>query len=105
VLSGHARSLAQVEDRVRCSGIQTVGTFNVSVGQSISSALLAAGTIREMTDYCRGRHADDVLIMGTQKNWPLAVRLATSLADLPIGVLIIPVDTMAVFAGARIAEF
>jgi Undecaprenyl-phosphate glucose phosphotransferase len=43
--------------------------------------------------------------MGTQQNWPLAVRLATSLADLPIGVLIIPVDTMAVFAGARIAEF
>src|SRR5262249_27056673 len=68
-------------------------------------ALLAAGTIREMTDYCRGHNADDVLIMGTQQNWPLAIRLATSLAYLPIGVLIIPVDTMVVFAGARIAEF
>jgi Undecaprenyl-phosphate glucose phosphotransferase len=105
VLIGDPRYFAQFEDRLRSSGIQTVGTFNVSVGQSISPALLAAGTIREMTDYCRGRHADDVLIMGTQQNWPLAVRLATSLVDLPVGVLIIPVDTMAVFAGARIAEF
>src|SRR5215467_7425352 len=99
VLIGDPRYFAQFENRLRSSGIQTVGTFTVSEGQS------TAGTIREMTDYCRGRQADDVLIMGTQQNWPLAVRLATSLANLPIGVLIIPVDTMAVFAGARIAEF
>ena len=99
VLIGDPRYFGQFEHRLRSSGIQTVGTFTISVGQ------IAAGTIREMTDYCRGHHADDVLIMGTQQNWPLAVRLATSLAALPIGVLIIPVDTMAVFAGARIAEF
>ena len=105
VLIGDPRYFGQFEHRLRSSGIQTVGTFTISVGQSTSPALLAAGTIREMTDYCRAHHADDVLIMGTQQNWPLAVRLATSLADLPIGVLIIPVDTMAVFAGARIAEF
>jgi Undecaprenyl-phosphate glucose phosphotransferase len=105
VLVGDPRYFAQFESRLRSSGIQTVGTFTISGGQSISPALLAAGTIREMTDYCRGHHADDVLIVGTQQNWPLVVRLATSLADLPIGVLIIPVDAMAVFAGARIAEF
>src|SRR5215813_14273831 len=105
VLIGDPRYFAQFENRLRSSGIQTVGTFAISVGQSISPALLATGTIREMTDYCRRHRADDVLLMGTQQNWPLAVRLATSLADLPIGVLIIPVDTMAVFAGARIAEF
>ena len=99
VLVGDPRDFAQFEHRLRSSGIQTVGTFTISVGQ------IAAGTIREMTDYCRGHHADDVFVMGTQQNWLLAVRLATSLADLPIGVLIIPVDTMAVFAGARIAEF
>jgi len=105
VLVGDPRYFAQFEHRLRSSGIQTVGTFTISVGQSVSPAPLAAGTIREMTDYCRGHHADDVFVMGTQQNWPLAVRLATSLAALPIGVLIIPVDTMAVFAGARIAGF
>jgi Undecaprenyl-phosphate glucose phosphotransferase len=105
VLVGDPRYFAQFEHRLRSSGIRTVGTFTVSGGQTISPAVLTAGIIREMTDYCRGHHADDVLIMGTQQNWSLAVRLATSLADLPIGVLIIPVDTMAVFAGARIAEF
>src|SRR6516162_2489234 len=105
VLIGDPRYFAQFQNRLRSGGIQIVGTLTVSAGQSINPAFLTAGIIREMTDYCRGHHADDVLILGTQQNWPLAVRLATSLADLPIGVLIIPVDTMAVFAGARIAEF
>src|SRR5215510_12939811 len=80
VLVGDPRYFAQFENRLRSSGIQTVGTFTISVGQSISPAVLTAGSIREMTDYCRGHNADDVLIMGTQQNWPLVVRLATSLA-------------------------
>src|SRR5262245_65707887 len=65
VLIGDPRYFAQFESRLRSSGIQTVGTFTVSEDQSISPALLTAGIMREMTDYCRGRHADDRLIMST----------------------------------------
>src|SRR5262249_12722528 len=49
VLVGDPRYFTQFENRLRSSGIQTVGTFTVSAGQRISPAPFTAGIIREMT--------------------------------------------------------
>jgi Undecaprenyl-phosphate glucose phosphotransferase len=105
VLIGDPHHFPDFVNRLRSTGIQTVGTFPISMDQSTSPALLTNHAVRAMMEWCRTKHADEVLIMGTQQNWSLAVKLAASLVELPFGVLIVPIDTMSIFAGARIAEF
>ena len=61
--------------------------------------------IREIIADCRSLRADDIIILANNEFMAAVFDLASSLAELPAGVHVVPVDALNVFASAQIVEF
>ena len=48
---------------------------------------------------------DDIIILANQEDLPRTMDLASSLAELPAGLHIIPVDALELLAGSQVTEF
>ena len=87
-------------DRLKTSGIRTVGFFGLPTRRRRKDQ-----KIREIIANCRSLRADDIIILANNESMAAMFDLASSLAELPAGVHVVPVDALNVFASAQIAEF
>src|SRR6185437_11974828 len=74
-------------DRLKTSGIHCVGFFNLPNHRSVKEI-----KIRKLIAECRVLRADDIVVLATNEFMPTMFDLASSLAELPAGVHIVPVD-------------
>ncbi len=110
-----ARRVALIGNTLHCSefaerlnttsGIQIVGSFRLPESRGIKGVIATNPKIRKMIATCRSLRADDIVILAGTEDMPAMSSLAASLAELPVGVHIVPVDTLDILASSRITEF
>jgi len=108
VLIGEDAVCARFADRLKATGILSVGSFQFPSGKELllhENALKTGPSVTAIIDLCRNTHPDDVIILANQENFSKIPCLTRKLSELPINVHIVPRDSMDLFATARIAEF
>jgi Undecaprenyl-phosphate glucose phosphotransferase len=109
VLVGDPRRCVQFRERLRASAIQSVASFRLPWDRyktiESDNVLSASQKVRGLIDACRAIRPDDIIILAGQEDLPKTMSLASSLSELPVGLHIIPVDALELFAGSHIAEF
>jgi Undecaprenyl-phosphate glucose phosphotransferase len=109
VLIGDATSCAQFRERLSVSAIESAASFRSpwSRHKTIEAdvAQSAGRKVKKLIEACRAIRPDDIIILANQEELPKTMSLASSLSELPVGLHIIPVDALELFAGFHIGEF
>jgi Undecaprenyl-phosphate glucose phosphotransferase len=105
VLIGDTPQCSKFADRLKTSGIQTIGSFRLPTCRGIKGAITTNPKICEMIAECRFLRADDIIVLANKEDMPVMFGLASSLAELPAGIHIVPVDALEILASSRIIEF
>jgi Undecaprenyl-phosphate glucose phosphotransferase len=104
-LIGRISDCSRFADRLKISGIQTIGSFRLPKSRCINDATTTNPEIHEIIAACRCLRADDIIVLANNNEMPRMFDLASSLAELPAGVHIVPVDALEILASSRIIEF
>lgn len=109
ILIGDERHRSQFADMVRSTGIRSIGSLPFPHHRTAKpghdyTCLVDIKAAREMIDFCRAGHPDDVVILSSQDELPAAPELARLLSELPVNVHIVPLGTVNMFGTSRIAE-
>ena len=98
-LIGDSSHCSIFADRLRTSGIKAVGFFDLPMRRNLRDP-----QIGELIAACRSLRADDIIILANNEFMTVMLDLASSMAELPAGVHIVPVDAFNVFTSLQIAE-
>jgi Undecaprenyl-phosphate glucose phosphotransferase len=108
VLIGDERYRSQFPSLVKSAGFRSIASMPFPHHRSTEphhdTTLIDSGTARQVIDYCRSAHADDIVILSSQEELPAAPELARLLSELPVNVHIVPLGTVNMFGTSRIAE-
>jgi Undecaprenyl-phosphate glucose phosphotransferase len=104
-LIGDSSHCSTFTDRLKKSGIQTIGCFHLPIHRSKKGASVTDPELYEMVAECRSLRVDDVIILADRENLSALSALASSLAELPAGIHIFPVNALNVLATSQVAEF
>jgi Undecaprenyl-phosphate glucose phosphotransferase len=104
-LIGNISHCSMFADRLKASGIQTVGSFDLPKCRGIKGEITTNPKIPETIAACRSLRTDDIIVLGNKEDMPVMFDVASSLGELPVGVHIIPVDALNVLASSQITEF
>lgn len=98
-LIGDISHCSMFANRLKTSGIKTIGVFNLPKLHSMKGL-----TIRKIVAECRSLQVDDIIVLANNKFMPGMFDFASALAELPAGIHIVPVDALNVFASSQITE-
>jgi Undecaprenyl-phosphate glucose phosphotransferase len=99
-LVGNTSHCSMYRTRLKASGIQTVAAFCVPTLTDMK-----APTICEVIAQCRSLRVEDVIVLANNDFMHAVFDLTSSLAELPAGIHIVPVDALETLASAQINEF
>ena len=102
---GETDKCIEFSERLGATGIRTVCSFRLPNRHDIKCANKIDSKIGKMVAACRSLRTDDVIILASQDNLPKMFNVASSFAELPAGVHIIPVDELGLLASAQIVNF
>jgi Undecaprenyl-phosphate glucose phosphotransferase len=110
VLIGGAIDRAEFANRLKATGIQTVGSFPFPVWRDDTTddgdpQEGAERQICRLIDGCRRLKPDDIMILAKQDSFARVDSLVCSLSEVPAGLQVVLVDAAACLASARIVEF
>lgn len=109
-----ARRVALIGDDFHCSmfakrleitGIQTAGSFRLPEHCHLKDGTVINRTIHNLIADIRTLRIDDVIVLANNKFMVRVFDLSSSLAELPAGIHVIPVEALNIFASSKIAEF
>ena len=103
-LIGDAAHCSKFASRLKAGGIQTIGTFRLPNDSNTKEAITNR-TIRKMISQLRALRADDIIVLAMNEFMPVMFNFTTSLAELPAGIHIVPVEALNVLASSQITEF
>jgi Undecaprenyl-phosphate glucose phosphotransferase len=98
-LFGDISHCSMFTNRLNTSGIRTVGVFQLPKRLSMKGPI-----IREIIAGCRALRVDDIIVLANNEFMPAMFDFASALAELPVGVHIVPVDALNVFAASQIID-
>lgn len=109
VLIGDERYRSQFADMVKSSGIRSIASLPFPHHRTAKpghdyAAMVDTKAARRMIELCRSVHPDDIVILSSQDELPVAPELAHLLSELPVNVHIVPLGTVNMFGSSRIAE-
>jgi Undecaprenyl-phosphate glucose phosphotransferase len=104
VVIGDPAKRAEFANRLKATGIQTVGSFSFPYDSAASSER-SERSLRELIDGCRHLKPDDILILAKQVDIGRLSSLIASLSEVPVGLHVVLVEAAAFLAAARIVEF
>ncbi len=105
VLIGDGSHCSKFAGRLKASGIKTVGSFRLPTIGHKKDGSVGSQTIRKIISELRVLRTDDVIVLANNEFLPVTFEFTSSLAELPVGVHIVPVDALNVLASSQIAEF
>jgi Undecaprenyl-phosphate glucose phosphotransferase len=109
VLIGDAIDRAEFTNRLKATGIQTVGSFPFQVWNDATgdgdSPEYAEREVRGLIDGCRRLKPDDIVILAKQNGLARLNGLVGSLSEVPAGLHVVMVEAATFLAAARIVEF
>ena len=89
-------------NRLKLSGIKTVGVFQLPANRDTKTKTVIS---RETISRIRAHRVDDVIILAKNEIMFTVFDLASSLAELPASIHIVPVDAPSALASSQITEF
>ena len=92
-------------DRLKLSGIKTVGFFRLPTSADIATTDVPAQTIRGLVSDVRPHRVDDIILLATNEIMPAIFKFASLLAELPAGIHVVPIDAPNALASSQIANF
>ena len=109
VLIGHERYQSQFTELVRSTGFRSIASLPFPHHRNAepddnSATLVDLKAARQLVDYCRSGHPDDIVILSSQDELAAAPELGRLLSELPVNVHIVPLGTVNMFGTSRIAE-
>ena len=104
VLIGNATDCSKFAGRLKASGIQTIGTFRLPDDSDCKNAITNQ-TISKMISQLRTLRADDIIVLAMNKFMPVMFNFTASLAELPAGIHVVPIEALNALASSQIAEF
>jgi Undecaprenyl-phosphate glucose phosphotransferase len=110
VLIGDAIDRAEFANRLKATGIQTVGSFPFPVWHNDTTddgepQEWVEREVRRLIDGCRRLKPDDILILAKQDGLARLNGLVCSLSEVPAGLHVVLVESATFLAAARIVEF
>jgi Undecaprenyl-phosphate glucose phosphotransferase len=98
---------AKFSQRLKASAIQSVASFRPPWHKhaGIGKRAIDNDEVHKLIEACRAARPDDIIILANQEDLPRTMDLASSLAELPAGLHIIPVDALELLAGSQVTEF
>jgi Undecaprenyl-phosphate glucose phosphotransferase len=110
VLIGDAIDRAEFTNRLKATGIQTVGSFPFPVRYDDATGdgypqEVAEREVCRLIDGCRRVKPDDILILAKQDDLSRLNDLVCSLSEVPAGLHAVLVEAATFLAAARIVEF
>jgi Undecaprenyl-phosphate glucose phosphotransferase len=109
VLIGDEQNRSKFPDLVNAPGIRSIASLPFPHHRSSKpgrdcAALVDSKAARQLIDFCRSAHPDDIVILSSQEELPAAPELARLLSELPVNVHIVPLGGINVFGTSRISE-
>jgi Undecaprenyl-phosphate glucose phosphotransferase len=108
VLIGDPARRGEFANRLKATGIQTVGSFSFPAMRRLSGDDAAKGSeqaLSDLIDDCRQLKPDDILILARQDDIASLSRLIGALSEVPVGLHVVLVEAAAFLAAARLVEF
>ena len=105
VLIGDNSHRSAFSKRLKESGIRTVGSFGYPQDRGAKRAIGANPRIHELIAGIRSLLPDDVAILAKRTITATTLELASTLAEIPAGVHIVPVDELNLLTSAQITPF
>jgi len=106
VLIGDASCRSDFFNRLKRSGIHTVGSFGVPQSRRNAKATNGSSSeIRKLSNKIRSLSPDDIVILTERAITSSTLDLASTLAEIPAGVHIVPVQELSSLTSAQIAPF
>ena len=106
VLIGDGSNRAEFFNRLNQSGIRTVGSFGIPQSRNAKAAAHGVSSeIRKLSTKIRSLSPDDIVILTERAITSSTLELASTLADIPAGVHIVPVHELSSLTSAQIAPF
>ena len=105
---GSPAHCTKFSERLKASAIQSVASFRPPWHKHAGDRkkVIADDEVYELIEACRAVKPDDIIILAeNQEDLPRTMDLASSLAELPAGLHIIPVDALELLAGSQVTEF
>jgi Undecaprenyl-phosphate glucose phosphotransferase len=103
VLIGAVSHCSKFASRLKTSGVETIGTFQIPVDGEGNHAKDHA--IQQLVSGIRVLRADDIIVLATNNVMPIIFEFTRSLGELPVGVHIVPVEELHSLASLQIAKF
>jgi Undecaprenyl-phosphate glucose phosphotransferase len=104
-LIGDSAQCATFAERLKSSGILTVGLFRFPRHASPKRKRDGAQTIQELVGGLRSLPLDDIIVLADEAITHEMLNLTSSLADLPIGIHIVSVAALDALGSAQISQF
>ena len=107
IMIGSLPHCAKFSQRLKASAIQSVASFRPPWHKhaGIGKRAIDNDEVHKLIEACRAARPDDIIILANQEDLPRTMDLASSLAELPAGLHIIPVDALELLAGSQVTEF
>ena len=104
-LIGDVSHCSKFASRLKTSGFKTIGSFRLPKNSSVKDTSFSIQTIRNLISAIRALRADDVIVLTNKEFMPVIFDFTSSLAELPVGIHIVPVEALNVLSSSQIAEF
>jgi Undecaprenyl-phosphate glucose phosphotransferase len=107
IMIGSPAHCTKFSQRLKASAIQSVASFRLPWPKPTGDRkkVIDDDEIYKLIEACRAVKPDDIIILANQEDLPKTMDLASSLAELPAGLHIIPVDALELLAGSQVTEF
>jgi Undecaprenyl-phosphate glucose phosphotransferase len=105
VLIGAVSDCAMFADRLKASGIRIIGSLRLPKCPAMKGTTGTNPNTCKIINEIRPLRADDIVVLTDNQNMPAMFCLTSSLAELPAGIHIVPVDTLKSLPTAEIIEF
>jgi Undecaprenyl-phosphate glucose phosphotransferase len=107
VLIGDPAKRAEFANRLKATGIQTVGSFSFPAvrDSGVAASERAERESRELIEGCRRLKPDDILVLARQDDVAELSCLMAALSEVPVGLHVVLIEAATFLAAARIVEF
>ena len=100
ILIGDASYCSKFASRLKNGGVETVGAFRLPASENDTIR-----AIQKLISRLRLLRADDIIVLANNNVMPVIFEFTASLAELPVGVHIVPVEALNSLASLQVAEF
>ena len=105
VLIGTVSDCSKFTNRLESSGVRVINSIRLPKYPATKGAIGTNPNTCKITNEIRSLRADDIIVLTNSQNMPAMFCLTSSLAELPAGIHIVPVDALKSLATAEIIEF